>query len=192
MSKASHTGLTHPLVVAYLDDLDRALATADAQERLDTITAVTEHLRDALDGTSEPTTVQVRAVLDDLGSAEKIAAAATPASTPGASASDITKPSRGDWVPPVLLGISIASLVLPFVGGLLALGTLAAAIVLLKRETHRRGMLKATIAVSAVTLVVTAALVAGALAYSTTTATSESPSDVTVLHSVPAEATSAP
>lgn len=192
MNKASHTALTHPLVVAYLDDLGRALTSADDQERLDTVAAVREHLSEALDGRSEPTTEQVKAVLEDLGSAESIAASATPASAPASTASIAPVSPRGDWVPPVLLGISIVSLVLPFVGGLLALGTLVAAIVLLKRENSRRGLLQATIAVSAVTLVISAILLAGTLVWSSFTVTSDSTTGVPV-PTVPAvEAPGAP
>ncbi len=180
MNNASHAGLSHPLVAAYLDDLDQALASADAQERLDTVTSVREHLSEALDGQAKPTTEQVQAVLEDLGSAEKIAASATPASAAESPASDAAEPRRGDWVPPALLAVSIVSLVIPFFGGLLALGTLVAAIVLLKRETRRRGLLKATIAVSVVTLVITAFLATATLAWSTFTVTGDSTSGVTV------------
>ena len=173
MTKAPQTGLSHPLVVAYLGDLDRALASADPQERLDTVTAVTEHLTDALGGEAEPTTEQVRAVLDELGSVEKIADAATPA-TPASPTSALAtdeKP-RGNWIAPALLATAIVSLVLPFFGALLAIGCLVAAVVLLRGDAPRRGLLHATIAVSIVTLAITALLAVGALAFSTFSVTS--------------------
>lgn len=174
MNHAPHAGLAHPLVAAYLADLDRALQSADAQERIDTVTAVTEHLTDALDGEVEPTTAQVQAVLDELGPVERIAAASTPASAASSSPTDADEPQRSEWAPPVLLGVAIVSLFIPFVGALLAIVCLVAAIVLLRRETRRRGLLQGTIAVSIVTLVITILLVVGTLAFSLFTVKTES------------------
>lgn len=175
MTKAPHTGLSHPLVVAYLADLERALASADPEERLDTVTAVTEHLTDALGGDTvgieaEPTTAQVQAVLEELGSVEKIADAATPASPASASSQD--ERQRGNWTAPALLATAILSLVIPGFGALLAIGCIVAAAVLLRGENPRRGLLRATIAVSIVTLLLTAVLVMGSLAFSTFNVTS--------------------
>lgn len=161
MNMTPRTGLSHPLVVAYLDDLDRALSPADPQERLDTIAAVSEHLTDALGGDTEPTTEQVRAVLEELGSVEQIAASATPASAPTAE-----QKQEGGWVAPALLAVSIVSLVLPFFGALLAIGCLVTAVVLLHGDAPRRPLLRATVAVSIVTLVITAVLAARTLAFS--------------------------
>ena len=169
MTMAPHAGLSHPLVVAYLGDLERALASADAQERLDTITAVTEHLTDALGGWTNPTTEQVRAVLDELGSVEQIATATTPA-----PAVLTDEPPRGQWTAPVLLAASFVSLAIPFFGALLAIGCLVTAIVLLRGGAPRRGLLRATIAVSSVTLLVTAVLAVGTLAWSTVTVSTDS------------------
>jgi hypothetical protein len=183
MTKATNTALSHPLVVAYLADLDRALSSADAQERLDTLASVTEHLTDALGDDAEPTTVQVQSVLDELGSVDRIADAATPASAP-----PVDEPQRGQWVAPTLLGVSIVSLLIPFVGGLLAAGCLVAAIILLRGDTPRRGMLRATIGVSIVTLVLTTLMALGLLAFTTFSTgsvtetgviVSEGPADVT-------------
>jgi len=166
MTKAPQTGLSHPLVVAYLGDLDRALASADPQERLDTVTAVTEHLTDALGDEAEPTTEQVRAVLEELGSVEKIADAATPASPASpAWASSTEEQPRGSWVAPALLATAIVSLVLPLLGGALAIGCIVTAVVLLRGDSPRRPLLIATIVVSSVTLVITAVLVLGTLAF---------------------------
>lgn len=189
MTKASHAPLSHPLVAAYLSDLDRALASAVPQERLDTITAVTEHLSEALDRQVEPTTAQVQAVLDDLGSAEQIAASATPASATGPSAPE---PQRGDWVPPTLLAVAIVSLLIPFVGGLLALGCLVAAIVLLRRGARRRTLLHATVAVSVVSLAISTLLIAGTLAWSTFSVTGGSTEGVSVSGAPSVPAPSAP
>ena len=69
---------THPLVVAYLADLERVLAGSDPQERADTLAAIREHIADALDGAPQDTATTM-AVLADLGPVERIAATATPA-----------------------------------------------------------------------------------------------------------------
>jgi len=177
MTKAPQTALSHPLVVAYLSELERALASADSQERLDTVTAVTEHLTDALGGEAAPTTEQVRAVLDELGSVERIADAATPAlastaSVPPASALATDEKPPGSWIAPALLAAAIVSLVIPFLGALLAIGCLVAAIVLLRGENPRRSVLRATVGVSIVTLVITAVLAYYTLAFASFSATS--------------------
>jgi hypothetical protein len=167
MNKTPSTGLTHPLVAAYLSDLERALASADQQERIDTIAAVREHLTDALGGAdadaeadAEPTTEQVRAVLDELGSVDQIAAAATPASAPLTE-----KKQEGGWAAPALMAASIVSLVIPLYGAGLAIGCLVTALVLLRSAAPRRNFLHATVAVSIVTLVVTLLLVMFSLAW---------------------------
>lgn len=162
MNMTPRAGLSHPLVIAYLQDLDLALSSADPQERIDTITAVSEHLADALGGDPAATTEQVKAVLDELGSVEQIAASATPAAQQPANKSRET-----GWVAPTLLATSILSLVLPIFGALLAIGCLVTAVVLLRGGAPRRPLLRATVGVSIVTLLITAALVAGSLALST-------------------------
>jgi hypothetical protein len=176
MNNTPSTGLSHPLVAAYLSDLERALSSADQQERIDTIAAVREHLTDALggdDADAEPTTDEVRAVLDELGSVEQIAASATPASapptsappTPPAAASSATQRQEGGWAAPALLAASIVSLVIPLYGAGLAIGSLVAAVVLLRSGAPRRNFLHATVAVSIVTLFVTLLLVMFSLAF---------------------------
>ncbi|GII99936.1 hypothetical protein CLV28_3014 [Sediminihabitans luteus] len=64
------------LVAQYLDDLERALADADPAERAETVTAVRDHLEDAL-GTRPPLD-DARDVIAGLGPVELIAGAATP------------------------------------------------------------------------------------------------------------------
>ena len=169
MNMTPLTGLSHPLVVAYLDDLDRALQSADQQERIDTIAAVREHLTDALGGNAEATNEQVRAALDELGSVEQIAAEATPAAMTHTSAPPVERIREGGWVAPALLATSLVSLVIPFLGALLAIGCIVTALLLLRSGSPRRPLLHATVAVSVVTLVFTAVLAAGALAFSTFT-----------------------
>lgn len=78
----------HPLVQAYLADLDRALAGTDPRERADVLDGVREHLGEALGENTAAGTVRVRQVLAGLGPVEVIAAQAT---TPAP-----VKPSRGD------------------------------------------------------------------------------------------------
>ncbi|UJP41099.1 HAAS signaling domain-containing protein [Cellulomonas palmilytica] len=70
----------HPLVAAYLADLERALVAADPREREDTLDAVREHLLEALG--AKPSTADVTEVLTDLGSVDVIAASVTPAGRP--------------------------------------------------------------------------------------------------------------
>ncbi len=189
MNKAPRTGLTHPLVVAYLSDLERALSSADPQERIDTLASVTEHLTEALGGDVEPTTDHVQAVLDELGSVEQIANATTPASAAASSASSADDTQRGQWVAPTLLAASILSLLIPFVGALLAIGCLVTAIVLLRGDTPRRGMLRATVWVSIATLVFSALMALGVLALIPFSATSVTDSGV-IVSSEPAEVAS--
>ena len=72
----------HPMVEAYLADLDRALSGSDPREHAETMSAIREHLADAIapDATAE----QVRHALDELGPVETIAASTTQStSTPG-------------------------------------------------------------------------------------------------------------
>lgn len=177
MNDTPSSGLSHPLVVAYLNDLERALSSADQQEHIDTIAAVREHLTDALgvdglgsdaDADAGPTTEQVRAVLDELGSVEQIAASATPASAPStqpASTPPGERKQEGGWAAPALLAVSIVSLVIPLFGAVLAIGCLVAAVVLLRGGAPRRNFLRATVAVSVVTLVATLLLVVFSLAF---------------------------
>jgi len=178
MTTNPSTRLSHPLVVAYLNDLERALATADPQERLDTLTSVTEHLAEAL-GEGAPTTEHVQAVLDDLGSVEQIAAAATPAPpAPAVAEASAQAPTRKDWVPPALLATAIVSLVLPLIGALLALACIVTAALLLRADSPRRPLLVATIAVSVLTLLVTGVILVTNIAWSGMTFESTSTSVV--------------
>lgn len=172
MDSAPRTALAHPLVLAYLDDLDRALATADSQERLDTLTAVNEHLVDAL-GSEAATDAQVRAVLDDLGPVERIAAASTPvqprAEVPAAV-----------WLAPALLVASLLALALVplmvWLAAVIALGCLVTSLIHLRRGSGSRSLVRAAAAISVVTLVVTAVLAVTLLAGGGTT--TPSPPDV--------------
>ncbi len=67
----------HPLVRAYLGDLDRALTGSDAREHAETMAEITEHLDQSVPPESDA--VHVRRVLAELGPVESIAAVAQPA-----------------------------------------------------------------------------------------------------------------
>ncbi len=69
-------GTTPPLVIAYLADLDRALAGADPADRLEIVDAVREHIDAAVaELGASPTQAQIAAVLRRLGTADDVAAA---------------------------------------------------------------------------------------------------------------------
>ena len=151
---------THPLVVAYLTDLDRVLAGTDPQERADTLAAIREHIEDALDG-AEQDTATTMAVLAGLGPVERIAATATPAS----HSAPPTPPTHGShtWLPVVLLSCAAVSFILvfavPWVAATVAVGTLVLAIMALRRGSDRAGLLRTSIVLSVGTIVVSALLV---------------------------------
>lgn len=156
---------THPLVVAYLADLDRALAGTDPQERTDTLTSIREHIDDALDG-AEQDTATTMAVLASLGPVERIAATATPAShaAPPTAADHGSRP----WLPVVLLGCAIIAFILvfavPWVATTVAVATLVLAIMALRRGSDRAGLLRTSIVLSIGAIVVSALLMAFLLA----------------------------
>lgn len=139
----------HPLVEAYLADLDRALQGTDPRERAETIAAVAEHIDDAL--TSDPDAASVRRVLSDLGPVEAIAATAEPAATPPAPGAHGAR-----WLPAVSLvmaGAGLALLVInPFLAIPLALSALVIAVVLLRTDRNSRAVSWAAAAVSTATL----------------------------------------
>ena len=147
----------HPLVAAYLADLERALAGADPQEREDTLTAIREHIDDALDGAPQDTATAT-AVLSDLGPVERIAATATPATTQATTQAVALPPATPDWTSSALLACAVASFVvvftLPWVAAPIAVGTLVAAVLQLRRDAGREGRLRVAAAFSIATLLV--------------------------------------
>lgn len=173
------TALTHPLVAAYLDGLDAALAGADPQERADVLASVREHLADALAGDEAPSAERVRTVLDELGSVEQIAAAASPGASPVAAASTGSAPEPADasdrstWLPGLLLALAIVSFFLPLVGTALALGALIASALLLRGPSPRRPVLKATLGVSIASLAVNVLVLLGLFSFMTFTTSNE-------------------
>lgn len=136
----------HPLVEAYLADLDRALRGTDPRERAETLAAIAEHIDDALAGDTD--SASVRRVLSDLGPVEAIAATTEPAAAPGGQGAR--------WLPPVTLvmaGAGLALLVVnPFLAIPLALASLVIAVVLLRTDRRSRAVSWAAAAVAGATL----------------------------------------
>ena len=138
----------HPMVEAYLADLDRALSGSDPREHAETMSAVREHLADAivLDATAE----QVRHALDELGPVEAIAAGTTRAAP---------SPERAG-----IDGLAISTLIaaaagmlllvpLPFIGAPLALIALITGIAHLRSTRQGKPLAWAAIVISTLTLV---------------------------------------
>lgn len=150
-----------PLVVAYLSDLELALAGTDPQEREDTLAAVREHIEDALDG-SPRDAATATAVLSGLGPVERIAATATPAVAPPTTPADAA--SSSTWTSTALLTCAVVSFigvfVFPSVAAPVAVGTIVGAAILLRRGHGRTGFLRSSIAFSFVTLLIAALLAA--------------------------------
>lgn len=137
----------HPLVEAYLADLDRALHGSDPREHAETLASVAEHIDEALG--SSPDTAAVRQVLAELGPVEAIAATTTPAVA--------TAPTPGPrWLPALTLvmsGIGLALLLVnPFVALPLALAALVMGIVQLRSDASSRPLTWAAVAVSTATI----------------------------------------
>lgn len=137
----------HPLVEAYLADLDRALRGSDPRERAETLASITEHLDEALG--NAPSTDAVRRVLAELGPVDAIAASTTPAEPHHAA-----QPPR--WLPALSLAMAGASLALlllnPFIALPLALAALVMGIVQLRSDASSRPLTWAAVAVSTATI----------------------------------------
>ena len=151
----------HPMVEAYLADLDRALSGSDPREHAETMSAVREHLTDAVppDATAE----QIRQALDELGPVETIAASTTQ-STPS--------PGR-----PGINGLAVCALItaaacmlflapLPFISAPLALIALIAGIVHLRTSRRGRPLAWTAVVIAALTLVTSLVLAMTLLAVS--------------------------
>lgn len=103
---------THPLVAAYLRDLDSLLAGLGPGDRAEVLTGVREHIDSALEGRPTPGSREVQAVLAELGPPEAVADEAY-AGLPATSA--LAAPPRRPvleqpWVPVVvfvLLGLAL-------------------------------------------------------------------------------------
>ncbi len=130
----------HPLVQAYLADLDRALVGSDPREHQDTLDAVREHLEEALG--EEPTSDDVRRVLAGLGSVDAIAAGTTPVVAPPAVTVLPAAPAPGRADP----------------GALVALVALVVAILRVRRPSGRSTLAWSALVVSGTTLVLSTVL----------------------------------
>lgn len=144
---------THPLVKAYLEDLERALAGADPRERADVLDGVREHLGEALGEGAPVETGDVRRVLADLGPVEAIAAQATRADQQPPTAAAPAPASDTTSLVALITAIAAAALFfIPFVSIPLAVAALVTAAVHLRSPGARRRRCWAAVAVAASTL----------------------------------------
>jgi len=141
----------HPMVEAYLADLDRALSASDPREHAETMSAVREHLTDAI--APDATTEQVRRALDELGPVEAIAASTTQSTPP-------PTPERAG-----IDGLAISALIaaaagmlllvpLPFIGAPLALIALITGIAHLRTTRQGKPLAWTAVVISALTLAI--------------------------------------
>lgn len=170
-----------PLVEAYLDDLDRALAGIDPAERADVVASIREHVDESLG--DEPTSQDVQEVLRRLGPVERIAREAdltAPAilSAPGAGHGS-PSPGRAG---PALLALAALSLALipavPVAAVALALAVGVAALVQARRANGRTGLLRAAAALAALTVLLTALGAASLLSVRTELPSTDAPVEV--------------
>lgn len=150
------TNPQHPLVLAYLDDLQRALVGVDARERADILVSVREHLAEALPGSASD--ADVRRVLAELGPVDVIASAATP----DADAAVPPRGDEGDSLAVVSAGAAVVGALLlvplPLVGVPFALFALVTAAVHLRRSWRARRIAWAALLLAASTLLAAAVM----------------------------------
>jgi hypothetical protein len=154
----------HPMVEAYLADLDRALSGSDPREHAETMSAVREHLTDAVppDATAE----QVRQALDELGPVETIAASTTQ-STPSPG-----RPGTDRLAISALIAAVAGMLLLipvPFIGAPLALIALITGIAHLRTTRQGDPLAWTAVVISALTLAMLMLAIIFLLPVSTTT-----------------------
>lgn len=146
----------HPLVAAYLDDLDRALSGADDGERRDVLASVREHIDEAMAGGRGQ---DVGRVLDDLGPVEHIAREASDHHQPALHDEIHPSPSSALWLA-VAAGLALGLLIfIPFIAVPLAIVVGVLAIIGIRERRQPAVLYKAAAGLSATTLVF--ALVAG-------------------------------
>jgi len=145
----------HPLVQAYMTDLNHAMLGADPRERADVFDGVREYLREALADDAALESVRVRQALAGLGSVESIAAQATTVSPHRTVGSDATS------LVALLVAIAAAALVfIPFVSIPLAIAALVTSAIHLRRPGANRRMSWAALWVAVASLLIT--IIAGA------------------------------
>ncbi|MGB7979790.1 MAG: hypothetical protein WCF36_03230 [Candidatus Nanopelagicales bacterium] len=105
------TPTTHPLVAAYLEELDRLLAGIDPGDRAEVMSGVREHLDTALPGSDPVSDDDVRAALDELGPPQAVAdeayAGRPPATPPPAPRGG---PMSRVWVPILVVILQVIAL----------------------------------------------------------------------------------
>jgi hypothetical protein len=156
----------HPLIRAYLVDLERALVGVDEAERTEVLASIREHLEAALDGAEDPGATEVEAVLARLGPVERIASEAVGDQSPA-------DPLRSRW--PTWIGSLLAALaglcVLLFLANPAAVLPVAVtvgivAVVGLRRGERPRRRYWTAIVLTIVTLLLTVLAVIATIAYS--------------------------
>lgn len=103
---------THPLVEAYLRDLEALLTGLGPGERAEVLSGVREHIEDALVGGPQPGAREVQTVLAELGPPEAVADeayAGLPAASPPAPPQRRRTLERG-WVPAAVAVLSSLAL----------------------------------------------------------------------------------
>lgn len=182
-----------PLVAAYLADLDRRLSGADPAERADIVDSVREHIDVALDELEhDPTSDDVRRVLDDLGTVDAVVAAWSPdapAPTPPARRS-LTDTPVG-VVLTALGGLALGLVLAPVSLVLLAIPPAALVLVIVssvgwvRHGAHWKSW--RTVFVATMPVLLVTALVAGALTavFSISESTSGDPQPIVSAPSTP-------
>lgn len=149
---------------AYLNDLDRALTAADPRERQETLTEVGEQLHEAVAEDNDGT--QVRRTIQQLGSVDAIAAAATPAD-PQPPAAPPGQPK--DWFvigTTIASGVAMVTTVVFFpLAAIMALVTFVLGIVQLFTSKMGRMLPALSIMMSTFVLVLTAIAIIGITAW---------------------------
>ena len=145
--------VAHPLVRAYLQDLDRTLA--GTEDRAEVLDAVTEHITSAAAALpGPPTTAQVQDILAGLGPVERIAAAGAPArDREEGTAPQSVPPQRqadGAWLGTpsgivALVSLILSVFLLPLFLPLAGLSLVLAIIALVRRRPRPRSALVITI-----------------------------------------------
>ncbi len=105
-------GTTHPLVAAYLDELDRLLAGIEPRERADVMLGVREHLDGAL-GATGGSDQEVREALAELGPPQLVADEAYAGRQPTTAATPGSAPVMArSWVPVVVAVLTAVALLM--------------------------------------------------------------------------------
>ncbi|WP_066582778.1 HAAS signaling domain-containing protein [Cellulomonas timonensis] len=171
-----------PLVEAYLEDLDRALAGIDPAERADVVASIREHVDESLG--EAPTSEDVQDVLRRLGPVERIAREADVAGpallSPTATVPHrVGHPARSGPALLVLAALSLALIpAMPVVAVALALAVGIAALLGARRTDGPTGLLRAAAALAALAILITGIAAATLLSARTELPSIEAPVEV--------------